>query len=298
MKRVAADQVCYTLSARHPPVARVAAEEIFILETKDCYSNQLKSSRDVFTKEMWSTVNPATGPVYVEGARPGDVLAVRIEALRLRDYAVMCVEQGSGALGAQIEGVETTIQPIRRNRLKFSSTVSLPVQPMVGVMGTAPAGEPVPTGTPGEHGGNLDCKVIQAGAIVYLPVNVPGALLAAGDLHALMGDGEVCICAAEVAGELTLRAALRRPGLPTPAVETATELHVLASAVSLDECERLVLDKTHRFLTQAVGLKPNDAARLMSLAGQLQVCQVVDPLKTMRFALPKSLLADCGWQSK
>ena len=184
---------------------------------------------------------------------------------------------------------------IRDGKLIVSDTLSIPVQPMIGVIGTVPAGEAVPNGTPGEHGGNMDCKEIAAGATVYLPVNTHGALLSLGDLHAVMGDGEVCVCGAEVRGEVTVTADISPVSLPTPAVANAEHLMFIGSAESLDDCESIVLDKAHRFLTCNVGLGANEAARLMSLVGELRVCQVVDPLKTMKFMLPKAVLACLGW---
>ena len=165
---------------------------------------------------------------------------------------------------------------------------------MIGVIGTAPTGESILNGTPGEHGGNMDCREITEGASVYLPANVDGALLSAGDLHALMGDGEVCICGAEVSGEIILRAEIVRAFLPTPCVETQSHVHFIGSAEGLDECEELVLRKSHAYLTHRLGLGANEAARIMSLIGDLHVCQVVDPLKTMRFSLPKCLLKKYG----
>jgi len=287
--RVTKDKACYSMSAANEPVAEVPQGEPFRVETEDCYSGRLRSSRDAFTTEMWDTVNPATGPVAVAGAEPGEVLRVEVVDIRTRDHAVMCVEHGAGALGDIIEGTETTILPIRDGRLIISDSLSVPIRPMIGVIGTAPAGEAVLNGTPGEHGGNMDCKLITAGAAVYLPVNVPGTLLSLGDLHAVMGDGEVCICGAEVAGEVTLKATVAQTPLPTPCVETATHLHFIGSALTLDECERIVLAKAHAFLTRGRGLSANEAARRMSLLCDLAVCQVVDPLKTMRFSVPKTL---------
>ena len=207
-----------------------------------------------------------------------------------RDYAVMCVEHGAGALGELVEGIETSILPIENGLLVLSKALSIPVRPMIGVIGTAPAGDPVLNGTPGEHGGNMDCKLITAGSVVYLPVNVKGALLSLGDLHAIMGDGEVCICGAEVSGEVTLKAESVASDIPTPCVETEDRFHFIGSAATLDECERIVLDKAHAFLTGVQGMRSNDAARAMSLLCDLCVCQVVDPLKTMRFSVPKLLL--------
>ena len=289
MNTIGKDKVCYAMSAVNEPVLRVEEGEPFCLETEDCYSGNLRSPEDVFTKDMWDTVNPATGPVYVEGAKPGDTLCVAIQDIRVRDYAVMCVQEGSGALGDCIEGIETSIHPIRDNQLVLRNDLAVPIHPMIGVIGTAPEKGSVLNGTPGEHGGNMDCKEITAGAKVYLPVYTAGALLVAGDIHAVMGDGEVCICGAEVAGAIVLKAHVDPASRPTPCVETEHHLSFIGSALTLDECEQIVLKKAHRYLTHLRGLPPNEAARLMSLLGDLRVCQVVDPLKTMRFSLPKTL---------
>ncbi len=291
MKRISKKHAIYAMSAANPPAAHVAMGERFVIETEDCYSARLKTKKDVFTKKMWPTVNPVTGPIFAEGARAGDILKVEILGIRTRDWAVMCVEHGAGALGDFIRGIETVILPIRAGKLIVSDRLSLPVNTMIGVIGTAPKGKGVLTGTPGEHGANMDTREITAGATVYLPVNVEGALLALGDLHAVMGDGEVCICGAETAGEVTLRISIEKRPLPTPCVENNTEMIFIGSARRLDDCEKIVLAKAHRYLTDCLDMKPNDAARLMSLVGQLRVSQVVDPLKTMKFLLPKKYLA-------
>ena len=291
MKRISKRRAIYQMSAANPPAARVTPGETFVVEVEDCYSARLKTKKDVFTKEMWPTVNPATGPVFVEGARPGDILKVEILQIKTRKWAVMCVEHGAGALADFVEGIETVIFPIRGGKLVVSNRFMIPVDTMIGVIGTAPKGAPILTGTPGEHGANMDTKEIAAGATVYLPVNVEGALLALGDLHAVMGDGEVCICGAETAGEVKLRVSIEDRRLPTPCVENDTHIIFIGSALHLDDCEKIVLAKAHRYLTECLGMKPNDAARLMSLVGQLRVSQVVDPLKTMKFMLPKEYLA-------
>ncbi len=290
MNRVTKDNAHYSMSSANDSVLTVNQGTLFCIETEDCYSGNLKSSEDQFTKEMWDTVNPATGPIHINGAEPDDILKIEIEEITVRDYAVMCVEHQAGALGEFVEGIETSILPIENGRLIISEELSIPIQPMIGVIGTAPIGKPVPNGTPGEHGGNMDCKLITVGSVLYLPVSVKGALLSLGDLHAVMGDGEVCICGAEVSGEVILKASVESSYIPTPCVETESYFHFIGSALSLDECERIVLRKAHTFLTEVVKMSANDAARAMSLLGNLCVCQVVDPLKTMRFSVPKILL--------
>lgn len=296
MKRLSNNQVIYAMSKDNKPFLTVKPGETVCFETKDCYSNNLKSPQDTFTKEMWDTVNPATGPLYIEGAHPGDILCIDIEKIETRDFAVMCVENGAGALAQQIEGIETTIYPIKEGNLIISDDLSIPLQSMIGVIGTAPSGESVSNGTPGEHGSNMDCKEIGEGSTVYLPVNVQGALLSLGDLHAVMGDGEVCICGAEVSGEVTLSTRIMKNPLPTPCVETKDSIAFIGSSKTLDECEAMVLNKGHRFLTGKVGLSANEAARIMSLIGELRVCQVVDPLKTMKFMFSKNILKNLGFK--
>ena len=286
------ENVCYSMSGDHKPVIHINSDDLVHVETEDCYSGQLKSSTDQFTKDMWDTVNPATGPIFVADAQPGMVLRVEIIEIKTRDYAVMCIEHGAGALGEFIDGVETSILPIKDGFLTLSDNLIVPIRPMIGVIGTAPPESAILNGTPGEHGGNMDCQLITAGSVVYLPVNVKGALLSLGDLHAVMADGEVCICGAEVAGEVTLKISVLDKPMPTPYVETETHLNIIGSAFTLDECERLVLAKTHRFLTESGGMTANEAARTMSLLCDLCVCQVVDPLKTMRVSIPKIILND------
>ena len=289
MKRVCKNNVIYNMSAHNQPAVMVEEHEEFRLELEDCYGGRLKSSQDVFTKEMWSTVNPATGPVFIAGACPGDVLCVEIMAINIADHAVMHIARGPGIPGEYVEGVETSILKVRNEQLEFGGGLVLPVRPMIGVIGTALTDDPVSTSFPGEHGGNLDCREITAGSRVYLPVNVSGALLSLGDIHALMGDGEVCGCGAEMSGEVVLRTHFERSFMPTPAVETTDKIHFLGSAKTLDECETIVLRKAHAYLVQRMKMSANDAVRFMSLAGDLGVCQVVDPLKTMRFSLPRHI---------
>ena len=298
MKTVPKSMFCHAMSVRNRPVISVNPGEIFRVETEDCYSGSLRSRKDIFTEELWKKgVNPATGPVFIRGARPGDVLKVDILKITTRAHAVMCLQHGIGALAGYVEGVETSLFEIKSDKLIADRGVALPVRTMIGVIGTAPAGRAIRNGVPGEHGGNMDCNRITAGTAIYLPVNCRGALLALGDLHAVMGDGETAGCGAEVSGAVTLKTALLKTRLPTPCLEADDCVYFIGSAKTLDGCEKIVLKKAVTFLTQCLGLKPNEAARFMSLAGDLEVCQVVDPLKTMRLRLPKELFRKLGFKT-
>ncbi len=296
MKTITTKNTVYSMSSRNLPIATVQPGEKFAVITKDCFSNTVKTSRDLFRPDKVPGANPATGPIFIQGAQRSDILAVRILKIEPARQGAMCIAPERGALGKHIPKRQTTIFRINRGRINFDRRLSLPVRPMIGVIGTAPAGREIPNSTPSEHGGNMDCKHITAGSVVYLPVNVKGALLAMGDLHALMADGEVVICGVEVTGKVTCSVDIVKSNVVTPSVRTADKLMILASAKSLDKAQHLVLDKAMRFLTEMVGLSPEVAARLLSLVGDLAVCQVVDPLKTMRVELPLNILRKYGWR--
>ncbi len=290
------EYVVYAMSADNAPVARVSSGEMLTFETQDCFGGQIACPTDRMGALDWSRINPATGPVYVEGAEKGDTLKVEILGIALESQAAMVEAPGEGITGAEATEESTKILPIDGEKLIFNECFSLPLQPMIGVIGTAPAGESVATGTPASHGGNMDCKRIGSGATLYLPVNVPGALLAMGDLHAAMGDGEVCVCGAEIAGSVTVRVTVIK-GQPLPLPFLINETHAMAiySAPGLDAAAQGATLRMRAFLTGQAKLPAHEAGMLLSLMGDLRICQAVDPNKTCRMELPLSLLRDCGY---
>ena len=294
MIHVARDQSVYSLSSEAAPVVRVRPGDSLVLETADCFSDQVQSASDSPGGVDWAHINPATGPVFVEGAEPGDVLSVLIERVEVARRGVMAVSGDFGVLRERFEGISFAMIPIEDGSAQVAGA-SVPVRPMIGVIGVAPEGAPVPCGSPGSHGGNMDTRIIGEGATVYLPVFAPGALLAAGDLHAAMGDGEICGTGVEVAGSIQLRVDLRRDlELTNPVVETAEVVATIASAETLDDAADQATRDMAGLLMGQLGLSASDATMLMSAAGQLQVSQVVDPLKTARYAMSKEILAKYG----
>lgn len=294
--RIFSDTAFYGFAPDMKPAVTVAQGQEFILETLDCFSCQLKSPADTLDALDWSVTNPATGPVYIEGTKPGDVLRVQIKDIKLTGPSVMCVIPGAGGIGDLLSEAETVILPVTEDGLVFRDKLTLPIKPMVGVIGVAHATETIPNSTPDTHGGNMDCTLIGAGATLYLTVGVDGALFGAGDIHALMGDGEVLICGAETPGEITfVTDVVPVEGLPTPFVENDEVYAAIASADTADEAHKMASHHMHGFLTNVAGLSANDAGLLMSLVGNLIFCQVVDPKITVRFEFPKSVLAELGF---
>jgi len=291
---VARGHSVFSLSAEAAPVVRIRPGESLVLETADCFSDQVQSAEDIPGAVDWGHINPATGPVFVEGAEPGDVLSVLVERIEVAHRGVMAVSGDFGVLRDRFEGISFAMIAIEGGSALVAGA-SVPVRPMIGVIGVAPEGAPVPCGSPGSHGGNMDTRLIGEGATLYLPVFVPGALLAAGDLHAAMGDGEICGTGVEVAGSIQLRVDIRRDvELVNPVVETLEVVATIASAETLDEAADVATRDMADLLIQRLGLSAADATMLMSAAGQLQVSQVVDPLKTARYTMSKEILARFG----
>ena len=174
-----------TVWASPEPVATVTAPCSLTVETCDCFNGQVTEDGQPKARLNFSHVNPATGPIVVEGAEPGDVLRVHIRAIRPEKTGALMTAPGAGALPDRVKG-DTRICPIADGHFTFMG-VELPLNPMIGVIGVAPAGEAVPCGTPGDHGGNMDTIGIREGAILRLPVFVKGAYL--GLRGSARGDG-------------------------------------------------------------------------------------------------------------
>jgi amidase len=299
MKTLAADHKFYAFSAENPPALTVDPGEEVLIEAQDCFSNQIRTEDEQFSLVDWDKVNPATGPVFVNGAQPGDILVASVLEIRPAEQGVMTAVPGLGALGDRISESETRIVPIVGSDAVFSERLKLPSAPMVGVIGTAPRQGAILNGTPGPHGGNMDCTLIAEGSTVYLPVEAPGALFGLGDLHAVMGDGEILICGVEMAGWVRVRLdVVKGCDLPLPLVENGELVATIHSHEDLDQAAQGAIEAMARLLTEQVGLTLNEAGMLMSAAGQLRICQVVDPLKTCRMEFPQWLLEALGFALK
>ncbi|MCL6633753.1 MAG: acetamidase/formamidase family protein [Alicyclobacillus herbarius] len=284
------------MAADNPPALRVADGSTVEIATCDCFEDQITHEDQDFGTLDWERINPATGPIYVEGAEPGDLLVVHIKDIRVADRGVMTTGPNLGVFGDELSQNVIRMVPIVNGEAVFSERVRLPLRPMIGVIGTAPATDRVPCGTPGDHGGNMDCTRITTGARLILPVNVPGALFALGDLHAAMGDGEVAVCGIEIAGTVKVQLhVLKGRTWPAPMLVNDDTVMTIASAQLLDEAATLATKRMAHWLAQEFSLDLAEAALLLSATGQLRVCQVVDPLKTARMEMPRGVLEGLGF---
>nr|WP_317280205.1 acetamidase/formamidase family protein [uncultured Fusobacterium sp.] len=279
------------------PAGYCKSGDTIVFETRDCYDNTITSSeRPLGDREGLS--NPVTGALYVEGAEVGDILKIEIEDIKLRSWGIMRSSTIAGVFHEKYEKREAIIFQVKDNKIYFDDKLILDADPMIGVIGTAPIEkEGIPTTTPGKHGGNMDCKKIVKGSTIYLPVNVKGGLLSMGDIHALMGDGEVFICGLEIAGEITVKVSvLKNIKLPTPFLYSRGKVMSIQSAEDLDKAGDMAAKEMFEFVKEATKQDDVRTGMLMSLLSDMAVCQVVDPLLTVRVEFPLDVLEKYGYK--
>lgn len=278
------------------PVLKVPSGETVRIRTKDCFGNQLQGPEDQLSEIDWEAINPATGPIYVEGAVAGGALKVHIDNIELDAQTSSCTGKDEGVCGDRFSDWATHFCKVEDGKVVWDERLSIPLAPMIGVIGVAPEGEPVNCGTPGKHGGNMDNTAIAAGATLYFPVAIDGALFGCGDMHAVMGDGEVSVSGAEVAGYATVTlTALPELSVPNPLIENETHFGIIVSAESLDKAAELAVQQMVDLLASRTNESEADLVMLLSLVADVRVCQMVDPEKTVRFMVPKYVLDAIGF---
>ncbi len=287
---VSKENLIYSFGAHMNPILTVPSGSSLTFHTVDALGGQIKQDADTVDALDFSKVNPATGPVAVEGAEPGGALRIDILDIETDSYGVILAVPGLGVLGNAVQFPGTKVVPVGGDRVFFDS-FSLKKQPMIGVIGTAPASGSIACGTPGDHGGNMDTRDIRAGHSLYLPVFQPGGQLAMGDVHAAMGDGEVCGTGVECGAKIHCSVhhipsfPIRRPLLVTP-----TEIQIIASAETVEAAAKLAVEDLVEHLVLTHALAFNDAYMLASLAADVRISQLVDPLLTVRACLDRRYL--------
>lgn len=239
--------------------------------------------------------HPMTGPIFVEGAEPGDTLEIHIVAIEfLHNFGVNAFSPVSGVLPDDFPyaGLKLLRWPAGAKSVEFAPGITLPIAPFFGSIGVAPPpliGR-ISSRPPGWHGGNLDNKELVVGSTLYLPVHVAGALLSIGDGHALMGHGEVTGTALETSLRGTIDVRVRKgQHVKWPRAETPTHYISMGLDEDLDHAAMLATREMVEFLVTEKKLSRDDAYMLCSLAGDLYVTQAVDATKGVHMAIAKSM---------
>jgi acetamidase/formamidase len=302
------DQLAYSFGGGDP-LLRVAPGSVIELSTEDCFGGNVRSVDDLPSQSVvFPFLNPVTGPVFVEGAEPGDALAVHFAEIRpRRDWAVSTTFPHFGALTATgttamlhdplEERVWMYDVDVERGVCRFQArnsefSVELPLDPFHGTVGVAPAAsERIMSITPAAHGGNMDTPELRSGATVYLPVNEPGALLAIGDGHCRQGEGEVCGTAVEAAMSTTIVVdVVKGAGPHWPRIQDDTFIMSTGSVKPLEDAFRVSQHDLVTWVGELTGMDALDSLQLVSQAGLAPAGNVVDTNYTMVAKLPTAVL--------
>ncbi len=262
----------------------------FVVETNDCFFQQVFKEEHTLEEIDHEKLNPATGPIYVKGAEVGDILTVDILDIKVADKGVSAVVPKAGVLGDQVTKPIVKVIEIENQMAKFND-LSIPIDPMIGVIGVAPEEGTWNTDTPWKHGGNMDTKDIKKGSRLYFRVNVEGALLALGDCHAIMGDGELCFTGLEIPAKVSLNLSLiKNTKMKWPLLETKTSTMILASGDNVDKAIYEASSEAVKYIKNSLEITWEEAYMLASLVVDVRISQLVDPKITVRAVIPKSIV--------
>jgi len=300
--RIGRDEIIWAFGPDLEPMLEVEPGATVTFETNDCFTGQITSEDDLVTEIDFARVNSATGPVAVKGAEPGDSLVAEILDVRPIEVGFACLIPGFGQLIDQVQAPVTRLFRVEDGWIQMNEHVRFPARPMVGVVGVATDGETLGNGLAGRHGGNLDDHLHGKGARMYFPVRQPGGMFAVGDMHASMGDGEVCFTGVEIAGEVDIRFDLLKGKQGTwPVTELPDRWVPHATADDYDEALRLVSEEAARFLVDEWGFSSEDAFIFLSVAcdaGVAQACKPAPGFGTIaRFAIPKIEATPCPFRA-
>jgi acetamidase/formamidase len=286
------------------PVARIASGDTIEIDALDASCGQIGEGATVQAIRTldFSRVDQVNGPVYVEGARPGDTLQVEFLDLTPASWGWTAIIPGFGLLADEFPEPALKMWRLIDGWAEFAPGIRIPLEPFCGEIGLAP-GEPGAHSTipPYRHGGNMDTKHLTRGATLYLPVEVEGALFSLGDGHAAQGDGEVCGTAIETPMRATVRLTVRKDhavaqpefitgGPLTPRTNTAPYYVTDGIAPDLMDATRAAVRHMIAHLERSYGLSRADAYMLCSVAVDLKLCEVVDaPNWVVGAFLPQSI---------
>ena len=297
-------QFHYTIGPYSNPVLHIQPGDRVIVETRDAFDGKIQTEQDMPSQKLkMPFLNPQSGPIMVEGAEKGDVIAVYIESMLPRGpnpRGTCCLIPYFGAL----TGTESTAmlnEPLPEITRKidvdeqgvyWSKRITLPYCPHIGTLSLSPEIDSINSLTPDSHGGNMDIPDMGPGSITYLPVRSPGGRLFIGDAHACQGDGEVCGTAVEFASRTTIHVELiKNWQISWPRLETESMMMTIGSARPLEDATRIAYHELVLWLEKEYGFDRWDAYMMLSQCGKVRLGNFVDPKYTVATGIDKKYLA-------
>lgn len=293
----------YTIGPYSEPVMVIKPGDRVIVDTRDAFEGKIVTEQDLPSAKLRVPfLNPQNGPIMIEGAEKGDVVAVHIESMLPRGAnprGTCCLIPQFGALtGTDFTALLNDSLPeitrkidIDENGVYWSKRVTLPYKPHIGTLSLSPEIDSINSLTPDNHGGNMDVPDMGPGSITYLPVRSPGARLFIGDAHACQGDGEVCGTAVEYASRTTIHVDLIKAWqIDWPRLETEDKIMVIGSARPLEDATRIAYRELVLWMAKEYGYDKWDAYMMLSQVGKVRLGNFVDPKYSVAAGVEKKYL--------
>ena len=294
----------YTMGPYSDPVLHIKPGDRVVVETRDAFDGAIKTEQDSISEKLTVPfLNPQNGPIMIEGAEKGDVIAVYIESMVPRGHnprGTCCMIPDFGALTGTAytatlnDPLPEVIRKINVDEqwVYWSDRVTLPYKPHIGTLSCSPEIDSINSLTPDNHGGNMDLPDMGPGSITYLPVRSPGGRLFIGDAHACQGDGEVCGVAVEYATTTTIHVDLIKAWkIDWPRLENEEVIMAIGSARPLEDATRIAYKELVLWMARDYGFDKWDAYMMLSQCGKVRLGNFVDPKYTVGAAITKKYLA-------
>lgn len=291
MKRLGREHHIYVLDPANEPAMNVESGEELMVETWDAF----EGVRDPAVLQARSLKGPATGPIYVNGAEPGDALRVDLIEITAKEGAAHMVLPDRGFLAEEFPDAYPTVMTFENGHVVIGDGLRLPISPSMGVVATTPTYPQQTASDSGPHGGDIDMKELVAGSSIYLPVFIPGGMLALGDCHAVVGDGAVAGTGAECSSDTHIRVTVEKGmAISSPRAVTPDHFVVLSHGEELGPAMKQAVRDMVDFLVAEKGMAPYDAYTLLSLAGDVRVSRTFRPISPVKMMLSREALEQLG----
>ncbi len=287
MELLSREHRIYVLDPSNQPAITIDSGDDLMVETWDAFEGE----RDPAALEVKALRGPATGPIFVNSAEPGDALRVDFISITPKEGAAHMVRPGRGFLEEEFTEGYPTVMTLQNGRAVLPSGVRLPLMPSMGLVATTPTYPQDTASDSGPYGGDIDLKELVAGSTLWLPVFVPGGLLAMGDCHAVVGDGAVAGTGAECSADSHIRVTVEKGmGLAGPRALTPDYFVVLSHGDDLGPAMKQAVRSMVGFLVQEKGMDQYDAYTLLSLAGDVRMSRTFRPISPVKMMLSRVAL--------
>ena len=287
MKRLGREHHIYVLEPEAEPAITIDSGEELMVETWDAFEGE----RDPAVLDEKHLKGPASGPIYVIGAEPGDALKIEFLSITPKEGAAHMVSPGRGFLEREFTEAYPTIINLEDGHACLPNGLRVPMMPSMGLVATTPTYTQQTASDSGPYGGDIDLKELVAGSTLYLPVFVPGGMLALGDCHAVVGDGAVGGTGAECSADTHLRVTVEKGmNIAGPRAMTPDYFVILSHGEDLGPAMKQSVRDMVEFLVAEKGMEPYDAYTILSLAGDVRVSRTFRPISPVKMMLSRELL--------